>query len=54
MQSKSISSIASKAKRLIEIESKKGRPFKPVIISDIDGVLVRGHTPIPQTLEAIR
>lgn len=25
----------------------------PVIITDIDGVLIRGKTPIPKTLEAL-
>lgn len=47
---KAISLIKNKAKALVELERKRARPFKPVIISDIDGVLVRGHTPIPLTL----
>ena len=49
MNQRSISSIANKVKKLVELQTKKSRPFKPVIISDIDGVLVRGHVPIPQT-----
>lgn len=28
--------------------------FRPIVITDIDGVLLRGHTPIPGTLEAVR
>lgn len=52
--SSSTASIASKAKKLIQLELKKSRPFKPIIVSDIDGVLVRGNTPIPQTLEAMQ
>ena len=39
---------------LVQLEKNKNRPFKPVIVSDIDGVLVRGGTPIPGTLEAMR
>lgn len=31
-----------------------GGVFKPIIITDIDGVLLRGHTPIPGTLQAVR
>lgn len=44
-----VSSIASKIKKLVELEKPKLRPFKPIIISDIDGVLVRGSVPIPHT-----
>lgn len=51
MSSKATSSIVMhKVKLLIEQELKKSRPFKPVIVSDIDGVLVRGSVPIPKTL----
>lgn len=28
--------------------------FRPIVITDIDGVLLRGHVPIPGTLEAVR
>jgi ribonucleotide monophosphatase NagD (HAD superfamily) len=31
-----------------------GGVFRPIVITDIDGVLLRGHTPIPGTLEAVR
>jgi hypothetical protein len=32
-----VSAIASKIRKLVELEKPKLRPFKPVIISDIDG-----------------
>ena len=38
------------AKNLIQLEGLKNRPFLPVLITDIDGVLVRGGNPIPGTL----
>jgi len=31
-----------------------GGVFRPIIISDIDGVLLRGSVPIPGTLEALK
>jgi ribonucleotide monophosphatase NagD (HAD superfamily) len=31
-----------------------GGVFNPIVVTDIDGVLLRGHTPIPGTLEAVR
>lgn len=34
--------------------AQSGGIFKPVVITDIDGVLLRGHTPIPGTLQAVR
>jgi ribonucleotide monophosphatase NagD (HAD superfamily) len=30
------------------------RTFNPIVITDIDGVLLRGHTQIPGTLDALR
>ncbi len=50
---KAISIIKNKAKILVDLQRKRSRPFRPVIISDIDGVLVRGQTPIPLTLDAM-
>ena len=44
-----VSTISSKIRKLVELEKPKLRPFKPVIISDIDGVLVRGTVAIPGT-----
>jgi len=31
-----------------------GGAFRPIIITDIDGVLLRGSTPVAGTLEAIK
>lgn len=31
-----------------------GKQFNPIIITDIDGVLIRGNYPIPGTLNALR
>jgi|LakMenEpi03Aug12_release.lakeMendotaPanAssembly.Ray.scaffolds.fasta_scaffold3768114_2 ribonucleotide monophosphatase NagD (HAD superfamily) len=31
-----------------------GGRFNPIVITDIDGVLLRGHTPIDGTAEAVR
>lgn len=36
-----------------ELKNKSRRVFKPIIISDIDGVLLRGKAPIPGTYEAL-
>lgn len=38
------------AKKLINLPKIQNQKFKPIIISDIDGVLVRGNNPIPGTL----
>ena len=34
--------------------SRNGGVFRPIIITDIDGVLLRGTTRIPGTLEALQ
>lgn len=38
------------AKKLLQLPQIQGKPFRPIIVSDIDGVLVRGNNPIPGTL----
>ena len=38
---------------LAKMKAQGTSTFRPVIISDIDGVLMRGPTPIPQTHQAL-
>lgn len=42
--------LRANVQKLVGLERAKGRAFKPVLITDIDGVLVRGGNPIPDTL----
>ena len=37
-------------KHLKDLGVKNSQSFNPILITDIDGVLVRGNTPIPGTL----
>ncbi len=34
--------------------ARKNKIFKPIVITDIDGVLLRGKTPIPRTEGALK
>ena len=41
------SNLRANVGKLVELERARKRHFKPVLVTDIDGVLVRGGNPIP-------
>ena len=42
--------VLAKIRKVVQTQ----RIFKPLLVTDIDGVLVRGNNPIPGTKESLR